>query len=170
MIAPHRDNRRKRFFAWIQWRRRVLVRWEFYRRNFLGFVQLAATASPYDSFEVFEIGSSQSTTSSEQVIGPARCRGTGRAEFLPGPHMVRNVATAVQCQADGPDRHEQLQCHEIPRCCVAVWRTHDVTRFRSPGIATLAGRTFRSCGHARTRKAPRREVRRMEQRERGDRD
>jgi len=34
---------------------RVLVRWEFYRRNFLGFVQLAATASPYDSFEVFEI-------------------------------------------------------------------------------------------------------------------
>jgi transposase len=64
MIAPHRSNRRKpgtqdrrrlsrymrrwlvtRFFAWIQWRiqwqRRILVRWEYHARNFLGFVQLA---------------------------------------------------------------------------------------------------------------------------------
>jgi transposase len=60
MIAPHRSNRVKaptqdrrklrryarrwlfeRFFAWIQWRRRLLVRWEFYPQNFLGFVQLA---------------------------------------------------------------------------------------------------------------------------------
>jgi transposase len=49
MVAPHRSNRRKyatqdgrrlrryarrwlveRFFAWIQWQRRILVRWEFY--------------------------------------------------------------------------------------------------------------------------------------------
>jgi transposase len=48
MVAPHRSNRRKRatqdgrrlrryarrwlierFFAWIQWQRRILVRWEF---------------------------------------------------------------------------------------------------------------------------------------------
>jgi len=60
MIAPHRSNRVnsltqdrrrlrryarrwlvERFFAWIQWRRRLLVRWEFYPQNFLGFVQLA---------------------------------------------------------------------------------------------------------------------------------
>lgn len=60
MIAPHRANRRKRktqdgrrlrrderrwlverFFAWMQWRRRLLVRWEYYATNFLGFVQLA---------------------------------------------------------------------------------------------------------------------------------
>ena len=60
MIAPHRSNRTKpptqdrrrlrrflrrwlveRFFAWIQWQRRILVRWEFYPKNFLGFVQLA---------------------------------------------------------------------------------------------------------------------------------
>src|SRR5512146_1745690 len=60
MIAPHRSNRRKsatqdgrrlrryarrwlveRFFAWLQWQRRLLVRWEFYPKNFLGFVQLA---------------------------------------------------------------------------------------------------------------------------------
>jgi transposase len=60
MIAPHRCNRSKpptqdrrrlsrymrrwlveRFFAWIQWQRRILVRWEFYAQNFLGFVQLA---------------------------------------------------------------------------------------------------------------------------------
>ena len=60
MIAPHRSNRRKsatqdgrrlrryarrwlveRFFAWIQCQRRLLVRWEFYPENFLGFVQLA---------------------------------------------------------------------------------------------------------------------------------
>ncbi|GMW08128.1 MAG: DDE transposase [Nevskiales bacterium] len=61
MIAPHRSNRvRKptqdgrrlrryerrwiveRFFAWIQWQRRLLVRWEYHPGNFLGFVQLAA--------------------------------------------------------------------------------------------------------------------------------
>ena len=61
MIAPHKENRRKdktqdgrklrryerrwlveRFFAWIQWHRRVLVRWEYYAENFLGFVQLAS--------------------------------------------------------------------------------------------------------------------------------
>src|SRR2546429_4711235 len=60
MIAPHRCNRKRktqdgrrlrryerrwiveRFFAWIQWRRRLLVRWEYYPINFLGFVQLAA--------------------------------------------------------------------------------------------------------------------------------
>jgi transposase len=60
MISPHRRNRVKprtqdgrrlrryerrwlveRFFAWIQWQRRLLVRWEYYAENFLGFVQLA---------------------------------------------------------------------------------------------------------------------------------
>src|ERR1700750_2060496 len=60
MIAPHRGNRRKpptqdrrrlsrymrrwlveRFFAWIQWQRRILIRWEYHAHNFLGFVQLA---------------------------------------------------------------------------------------------------------------------------------
>ena len=63
MIAPHRRNRVKaktqdgrrlrcyerrwlveRFFAWIQWQRRLLVRWEYYAENFLGFVQLATIA------------------------------------------------------------------------------------------------------------------------------
>ena len=61
LISPHKSNRVKRktqdgrrlrryerrwiverFFAWIQWKRRLLVRWEYYPRNFLGFVQLAA--------------------------------------------------------------------------------------------------------------------------------
>lgn len=61
MIAPHKRNRVKpntqdgrklkryqrrwlveRFFAWIQWQRRILVRWEYYAANFLGFVQLAS--------------------------------------------------------------------------------------------------------------------------------
>jgi transposase len=61
MIAPHKSNRTRRktqdgrrlrryerrwiverFFAWMQWRRRLLVRWEYYPMNFLGFVQLAA--------------------------------------------------------------------------------------------------------------------------------
>ena len=61
MIAPHRMNRRKdatqdgrmlrryqrrwiveRFFAWLQWHRRILIRWEFHPTNFLGFVQLAS--------------------------------------------------------------------------------------------------------------------------------
>jgi transposase len=61
MISPHKSNRSKRktqdgrrlrryerrwiverFFAWIQWQRRLLVRCEYYPTNFLGFVQLAA--------------------------------------------------------------------------------------------------------------------------------
>ena len=60
MIAPHKKNRKKRktqdgrrlrryerrwlverFFAWTQWQRRLLIRWEYYAENFLGFVQLA---------------------------------------------------------------------------------------------------------------------------------
>jgi transposase len=31
----------ERFFAWIQWQRRILVRWEYHAQNFLGFVQPA---------------------------------------------------------------------------------------------------------------------------------
>ena len=60
MIAPHRSNRSlktqdgrvlrryqrrwlvERFFAWLQWKRRLLVRWEYYIANFLGFIQLAS--------------------------------------------------------------------------------------------------------------------------------
>jgi transposase len=56
MISPHRANRIKkrtqdgrhlrryerrwlveRFFAWMQWHRRLLVRWEYYSANFLRF-------------------------------------------------------------------------------------------------------------------------------------
>jgi transposase len=59
MLAPHRSNRKKpptqdgrslrryrrrwkveRLFAWLQNFRRVLVRWERYLENYLGFVQL----------------------------------------------------------------------------------------------------------------------------------
>ena len=39
-----RDDRRwlvERFFAWLQWKRRLLIRWEYDASNFLGFVQLA---------------------------------------------------------------------------------------------------------------------------------
>ena len=61
MIAPHRTNRSKpvsqdgrtlrryqrrwlveRFWSWLQWHRRLVTRWEYYARNFLGFVQLAS--------------------------------------------------------------------------------------------------------------------------------
>src|SRR6516164_6458281 len=69
MIAPHRSNRSKpptqdrrrlsrymrrwlveRFFAWIQWQRRILVRWEYYAQNFLGFVQLACLVVLFKRF------------------------------------------------------------------------------------------------------------------------
>jgi transposase len=61
MIAPHcanrtlktQDGRRlrryerrwlvERYFAWLQWKRRILIRWEYYSENFLGFVQLPAS-------------------------------------------------------------------------------------------------------------------------------
>jgi len=60
LISPHRKNRRRkptndarrirryrhrwrieRTNAWIEWFRRVLVRWEYYSFMYLGFVQLA---------------------------------------------------------------------------------------------------------------------------------
>ena len=68
MIAPHRSNRKmqtqdgrrlrryqrrwlvERFFAWIQWQRRILVRWEYYPENFLGFVQLACLVILFRQF------------------------------------------------------------------------------------------------------------------------
>src|SRR6516162_10143546 len=69
MIAPHRSNRSKpatqdrrrlrryarrwvveRFFAWVQWQRRILVRWEYYPQNFLGFVQLACLVILFKRF------------------------------------------------------------------------------------------------------------------------
>ena len=60
MISPHRSNRSlktqderrlrryarrwlvERFFAWLQWKRRLVTRWEYYASNFLGFVELAS--------------------------------------------------------------------------------------------------------------------------------
>ena len=60
MIVPHRSNRTlktqdgrrlrryarrwlvERYFAWLQWKRRLVVRWEYYPSNFLGFVELAS--------------------------------------------------------------------------------------------------------------------------------
>lgn len=60
MIAPRRSTRKlktqagrrlrryqrrwlvERCFAWLQWKRRILVRWEYYATNFLSFVQLAS--------------------------------------------------------------------------------------------------------------------------------
>jgi len=69
MIAPHRANRSKpstqdrrrlsrytrrwlveRFFAWIQWQRRILVRWDYHAQNFLGFVQLACLVILFKRF------------------------------------------------------------------------------------------------------------------------
>ena len=59
MIAPHRSTRKlktqdgrhlrryerrwlvERFLAWLQWKRRLLIRREYDTANFLGFVQLA---------------------------------------------------------------------------------------------------------------------------------
>ncbi len=59
LMAPHRSTRKlktqdgrhlrryerrwlvERFFAWLQWKRRRLIRWEYDASNFLGFGQLA---------------------------------------------------------------------------------------------------------------------------------
>jgi hypothetical protein len=40
----------ERFFAWIQWQRRILVRWEYHAQNFLGFVQLACLVILFKRF------------------------------------------------------------------------------------------------------------------------
>ena len=75
MIASHRSNRSKpptqdrrrlsrytrrwlveRFFAWIQWQRRILVRWEYHAQNFSA---LSSSPASLSSSDDFEIGSSQ---------------------------------------------------------------------------------------------------------------
>src|SRR5215469_820780 len=58
--TPTQDRRRlsrymrrwlvERFFAWIQWQRRILVRWEYHSQNFLGFVQLACLVILFKRF------------------------------------------------------------------------------------------------------------------------
>jgi transposase len=40
----------ERFFAWIQWQRRILVRWEYHAHKFLGFVQLACLVILFKRF------------------------------------------------------------------------------------------------------------------------
>ena len=69
MIAPHRKNRTRaktqdgrplrryarrwkaeRFFAWLQWHRRIVTRWEYYPANYLGFVQLASLLILFNRF------------------------------------------------------------------------------------------------------------------------
>src|SRR6266536_2498752 len=40
----------ERFFAWIQWQRRILIRWEYHAHNFLGFVQLACLVILFKRF------------------------------------------------------------------------------------------------------------------------
>jgi transposase len=93
MIAPHRCNRTKpptqdrrrlsrymrrwlveRFFAWLQWQRRILIRWEYHAHNFLALSSLPASLC---SSNDFEIGSNQmlnvASRSSKKVIdAPAR--------------------------------------------------------------------------------------------------
>ncbi|CBK41520.1 putative Transposase [Nitrospira defluvii] len=68
LIAPHRSTRKlktqdgrhlrrherrwlvERFFAWLQWKRRRLIRWEYYVPNFLGFVQFACSTMRLKQF------------------------------------------------------------------------------------------------------------------------
>ncbi len=38
----------ERFFAWLRWKQRLLIRWKYYATNFLGFVQLACITLPDD--------------------------------------------------------------------------------------------------------------------------
>ena len=57
---PTQDRRRlsrymrrwlvERFFAWIQWQRPILIRWEYHAHNFLGFVQLACLVILFKQF------------------------------------------------------------------------------------------------------------------------
>ncbi len=50
---PPRYQRRwlvERFFAWLQWKRRLLVRWQYCASSFLCFVQLASTTMLLSKF------------------------------------------------------------------------------------------------------------------------
>jgi len=70
LIAPHRSPRTlktqdgrslrryqcrwlgERFYAWLQWKRRLLIRWDYSATNFLNFVQLACITCSSSDFEI----------------------------------------------------------------------------------------------------------------------
>ena len=105
MIAPHRKNRKRRktqdgrklrryerrwiverFFAWIQWQRRLLVRWEYYAENFLGFVQLASIVILLRHF------SSKSATSYADGVGESLHAGPDRKQDVNAARRTRGNA------------------------------------------------------------------------------
>ncbi len=63
----------ERFFAWIQWQRRSLIRWEYHAHNFLGFVQLASSLSSSNDFET---GSRQKRSKHALALSVYRCQGS----------------------------------------------------------------------------------------------
>ena len=100
MIAPHRSNRSKpptqdrrrsrrymrrwlveRFFAWIQWQRRILIRWEYHAHISSALSSLPASLS---SSNDFEIGSRQ-----------RRCKRPSLMQFwgksIAGNEIARNL-------------------------------------------------------------------------------
>ena len=91
MIAPHRGNRSKpatqdrrrlsrymrrwlveRFFAWIQWQRRILIRWEYHAYNFLGFVQLACLVILFNSYSLDKSAVARGLGKLQRRIHPPR--------------------------------------------------------------------------------------------------
>jgi transposase len=63
----------ERFFGWIQWQRRILIRWEYHAIS-LALSNLPASLS---SSNDFEIGSSQYARCSGHFHGSLRANGSG---------------------------------------------------------------------------------------------
>src|SRR5262249_7468308 len=138
MIAPHRSNRSKPptqdrrrlsrymrrwlvegFFAWIQWQRRILVRWEYYARNFLGFVQLACLVV---LFSDFEIGSSEGRTPDAAERCVRHCAGSRpRDRDLPPRFRTTAPVKANQgrfliCRLGAPGAAAHVSAHRGKIC------------------------------------------------------
>jgi hypothetical protein len=123
----------ERFFAWIQWQRRVLIRWEYHAHNFFGFVQLACLII---LFTILRLGSSQRPHVACELPQPPP-----RGDHLSGVPAMLVVAVARPLGPPDPsappcirqrilpvtadDRHgvpEPLSCFK--RACGAVWRPY----------------------------------------------
>jgi hypothetical protein len=51
-LVPLRRWLIERFFAWIPWQRRILVRWEYHTQNFLALFNSPASLSSSGDFEI----------------------------------------------------------------------------------------------------------------------
>jgi hypothetical protein len=138
MIAPHRGNRSKlptqdrrrlsrymrrwlveRFFAWIQWQRRILIRWEYHAHNFLGFGRVECEVQRSRLVRQLE---PLTTCGSRHIVGVRD--GIDHTERVPPVFNIYELATRSDFGSSG----RQLFCARLPSHLSARAKSNSVLR------------------------------------------